>query len=367
MGSGQALVDAEAQWQGQPYCQDNPCRYTPDCWCKDCSGSIIAAELATGAPISGWVSSTMGQAAQDAGRLTDYWTAANTPGAFFEIVGIGNNGHIVIAIGDGANYIGTPTRNGTLGVGSLSEFNFQRCGYLVGVDYSANGGPGAGAPSAPAEWDGVFAIGMPDGHEDDVETWQQRINDIGCGPVVVDGGYGPFTANGAACMQRKLGVADDGEIGPITAAAWHAKFDPAPPPAPVPPPPPPPTPEPPAPPVPEPEPTPVPEPPAPTPDPTPTPPAPVPPPLSKPGLLARILTWLRNLFQAFWLQVGKSGKSVSVLQEGLTLLGHYAGTIDGLFGSRTRNGVQNFQRSVGLAGTGVLDPKTKAALVKALG
>lgn len=368
MATGQALLDAEAQWQGQTYCQVNPDRYTPSSSCKDCSGAVVAAEIATGAPVVGFVSSTIGQAAQDAGRLTDYETAARTRGAFFEIVGNGNNGHIVIAWGDGVHYIGTPNRSGLLGLGLLSEFAFQRCGYLVGVDYTADGGPGADGQQPPAEWDGVYAVGMPGGHEDGVEEWQRRVNAAGCGPVVVDGDYGGFTASGVACLQRLLDVADDGEAGPITDAAWHAKFDPAPPPAPVPPapvpePPVPPVPVPPAPPVP---PEPTPEPPGPVPPPVPPVPVPTPPPVSKPGLLARLLAWLRKVLRPFLLQFGKANGRVSVLQEGLRLLGHYVGTIDGLFGSRTRNGVQNFQRASGLAGTGIVDKATKAALVKAL-
>jgi peptidoglycan hydrolase-like protein with peptidoglycan-binding domain len=359
MANGQDLVNAEANWQGQSYCQDAR-RDDPASDCKDCSGAVDAAELSFGITPAGWVSSTQGQAAQDAGRLTDYATAARTPGAFFEIVGIGNNGHIVIALGDGANYIGTPNRSGLLGVGSLSEFNFDRCGYLVGVDYTPWGGPDAGAVAPPAPWDGVFAIGMPSGHEADVETWQARINAYGCGPLVVDGSYGPFTAAGASCMQGKLGVAQDGEIGPDTAAAWHAANDPAPTPAPAPVP---------VPPTPQPVPVPVPEP-APTPaPPTPTPPAPTPAPvkLKKPSWLSLILAWLGRLFSFTWLKAGSNGPNVTALQTALKSLGHYAGVVDGLFASRTRHGVQNFQRSVGLAGTGVVDGKTKAALVKALG
>ena len=56
------------------------------------------------------------------------------------------------------------------------------------------------------------------------------------------------------------------------------------------------------------------------------------------------------------------GPDVALLQAILNRLGFNAGTVDGVFGSRTENAVIRFQRSAGLSPDGVVGPRTWRAL-----
>ena len=62
------------------------------------------------------------------------------------------------------------------------------------------------------------------------------------------------------------------------------------------------------------------------------------------------------------IKLNSRGPDVSLLQAILNRLGFNAGTVDGIFGTRTQNGVVRFQRSVGLSPDGVVGPRTWAAL-----
>ncbi|MCX7694425.1 MAG: SpoIID/LytB domain-containing protein [Caloramator sp.] len=59
---------------------------------------------------------------------------------------------------------------------------------------------------------------------------------------------------------------------------------------------------------------------------------------------------------------GMKGSDVAQIQSALTFLGYNVGTIDGIFGSKTYNGVVAFQKSVGLNPTGTVDASTLKAL-----
>jgi len=58
------------------------------------------------------------------------------------------------------------------------------------------------------------------------------------------------------------------------------------------------------------------------------------------------------------LRVGSKGVYVFVLQDALIALGFISSQLDGIFGSRTRNAVINFQASQGLPLTGIVDCNT---------
>lgn len=62
------------------------------------------------------------------------------------------------------------------------------------------------------------------------------------------------------------------------------------------------------------------------------------------------------------LQLGDLGPEVTELQQRLRTLGHYAGALDGEFGSQTEAAVQDFQRSQGLVADGIVGAGTRAAL-----
>ena len=61
-------------------------------------------------------------------------------------------------------------------------------------------------------------------------------------------------------------------------------------------------------------------------------------------------------------KLNSRGPDVALLQSVLNRLGFNTGTVDGVFGTRTQNGVIRFQRSVGLTPDGIAGPKTWEAL-----
>lgn len=63
---------------------------------------------------------------------------------------------------------------------------------------------------------------------------------------------------------------------------------------------------------------------------------------------------------------GMKGSDVSQIQNGLTTLGYNVGTIDGIFGSKTYNGVTALQTSAGLKATGTVDQATLDAMNNAI-
>lgn len=62
------------------------------------------------------------------------------------------------------------------------------------------------------------------------------------------------------------------------------------------------------------------------------------------------------------LRMGMQGVEAAILQIKLQWLGFYSGAIDGIFGPMTKSAVIEFQESEGLAGDGVVGPKTAAVL-----
>ncbi len=57
-------------------------------------------------------------------------------------------------------------------------------------------------------------------------------------------------------------------------------------------------------------------------------------------------------------QQGSRGSEVRQIQTKLKQLGYYKGSIDGIFGSDTKNAVISFQKSCGITADGVAGPKT---------
>ncbi len=57
-------------------------------------------------------------------------------------------------------------------------------------------------------------------------------------------------------------------------------------------------------------------------------------------------------------QVGSTGSEVREIQSVLKKLGYYKGTVDGIYGSQTKNAVRTFQKDCGLTQDGVCGAKT---------
>ena len=62
------------------------------------------------------------------------------------------------------------------------------------------------------------------------------------------------------------------------------------------------------------------------------------------------------------LKIGSSGTQVRTLQTKLNNWGYEAGTVDGIFGSKTQAAVKRFQQKNGLVADGIVGSKTAAAL-----
>ena len=67
------------------------------------------------------------------------------------------------------------------------------------------------------------------------------------------------------------------------------------------------------------------------------------------------------------LKQGCSGDDVKQLQETLNKLGFNCGTVDGIFGSKTKTAVMAFQSAYGLKADGIVGEQTRTALQKAAG
>lgn len=64
------------------------------------------------------------------------------------------------------------------------------------------------------------------------------------------------------------------------------------------------------------------------------------------------------------LREGNKGTQVRILQWRLSDLGYACGTIDGIFGAKTKKAVKEYQKANGLEADGIAGPKTWAALCK---
>ena len=65
---------------------------------------------------------------------------------------------------------------------------------------------------------------------------------------------------------------------------------------------------------------------------------------------------------ALTLKQGSRGETVKTMQRKLKNWGYYTGSIDGIFGAKTKSAVIYFQRKNGLSPDGIVGKKTLAAL-----
>ena len=58
------------------------------------------------------------------------------------------------------------------------------------------------------------------------------------------------------------------------------------------------------------------------------------------------------------IQQGNTGNTVKTIQQKLKNWGYYTGSVDGIFGSKTKEAVKYFQRKNGLKVDGIVGPNT---------
>lgn len=80
-------------------------------------------------------------------------------------------------------------------------------------------------------------------------------------------------------------------------------------------------------------------------------------------ILVSIFSTLHSPLSASALsKYGSTGSEVTQIQTKLSNLGYYKGSIDGIYGSQTKNAVIAFQRDMGLTADGIAGSKTLSAL-----
>jgi len=60
------------------------------------------------------------------------------------------------------------------------------------------------------------------------------------------------------------------------------------------------------------------------------------------------------------LKSGSKGENVKILQSALNALGYSAGTVDGIFGTKTKSAVIAFQKATGISADGIVGANTKS-------
>lgn len=79
-------------------------------------------------------------------------------------------------------------------------------------------------------------------------------------------------------------------------------------------------------------------------------------------LIFTLICALFSMKSAALSKVGSRGDEVKSVQNRLIQLGYYYDKADGIFGSKTKSAVMNFQRDYGLTVDGIVGPKTLSAL-----
>lgn len=154
----------------------------------------------------------------------------------------------------------------------------------------------------------------------DVSSLQSALKNLGHYSSSIDGIYGPGTRSGVMNFQRDQGIGVDGSFGPNSYShlknALSGNTTPS----------------------------------------KPTKPAPE----QKPNNNSGLLTYNRVL------KYGSRGSDVSSLQSALKKLNYYSSSIDGVYGSGTKNAIISFQRAARISIDGYAGPNTIKTINKAL-
>ncbi len=79
-------------------------------------------------------------------------------------------------------------------------------------------------------------------------------------------------------------------------------------------------------------------------------------------IVAVVLILACTVYSSALSKMGSQGAEVEKIQTELKNRGYYSGNIDGIFGTKTKNAVMNFQRDNGLQVDGIVGEKTLSAL-----
>jgi N-acetylmuramoyl-L-alanine amidase len=149
------------------------------------------------------------------GKIISVADAANTPGA--AIIRLaqagGPGGHIVFSDGNGGTVEAHSHADGVI-KGSLAARRWDYGILVPGIAYST--GTGASAPSPVRN---VVRIAPDNMSGPVVKAIQSALKAAGFDPGKIDGKFGPHTTAAVVAFQNAHGLAPDGEVGKLTAAA----------------------------------------------------------------------------------------------------------------------------------------------------
>ncbi len=180
------------------------------------SGMLYGCESDYGDPAT--ANAYTGYWARDAdavGRRIVVGQAANTPGAaVLRVPQAGAMGHIVISDGQGGTVEAHSSRDGVIR-STLANRRWDFGILVPGIQYTQ--GPPAGSVTQPEYV--IYRLTDPRMVDDVVAEIQRALRVDGEDPGDIDSEFGPHTQAAVVAFQLKNGLAPDGEVGPITAAA----------------------------------------------------------------------------------------------------------------------------------------------------
>lgn len=156
----------------------------------------------------------LGGQAVDAGALVSVEDAARIPGAcVLRMPGSSRTGHIVISDGKGGTVEAHSSARGVIRH-TLNGRRWDRGILVPGIEYHKNE-----EPIPLVQPTRVLRLTHPMMRGPRIKSLQEALTARGYRPGVLDGIYGPQTADAVQAFQQDSGLVPDGEAGPATAAA----------------------------------------------------------------------------------------------------------------------------------------------------
>lgn len=180
----------------------------------DCSGLIIQAFRSKKTNYTDQTANTLLANSMPKGDIA---TIPEQPG-----ICVWRKGHIGIYIGEGHVIESGGTNIGVV----VSEIKtpatnkaWTNWGMLADADYSQVPAPVV-SPDSPSCWLGrVFKLTDPYMRDDDIAQLQKALKIVGFSPGKIDGVFGPLTQKAVMEFQKKAGLVADGVVGEKTTAA----------------------------------------------------------------------------------------------------------------------------------------------------
>lgn len=152
--------------------------------------------------------------AKTLGQVISLDAAARTPGAaVLRVPPPGSIGHIVFSDGNGGTIEAHGSADGVI-ASTLAERRWDMGILVPGINYTQRAVVTVTGPSTV-----VYRLATPMMTGPVVKSIQQALKAKGFNPGTIDGEFGPHTQAAVVAFQLSNGLAGDGEVGAVTAAA----------------------------------------------------------------------------------------------------------------------------------------------------